>query len=104
MCVLYHIAEEIGNMGCNCCNSNDKLEKLFTFLGIDICYECKGRGRIEKRSERGCSCCERETVTCPECKGSEFLVEDDSILKTLIDCQDNQDSQDDSLSNIGLCD
>ena len=85
-------------MGCDCCKFNDKLEKLFTFLGVYICYECKGKGRIEK-----ITCCDRETITCPECKGNEFIIEEDSILKSLIDEQNNEEEHDDLLG-IGLCD
>lgn len=86
-------------MGCDCCKSSGKLEKLFTFLGIHLCYECGGSGRTRARLERDCSCCERETTTCPECKGAEFLVEEDSMLRSLIDT-----NSDDEFSGVGLCD
>ena len=66
--------------GCNCCKSGDKLNKLFTFLGLYICFKCKGTGRVKKEN----CCCDVEIITCPECGGDEFMVEEDSILKTLI--------------------
>jgi DnaJ-class molecular chaperone len=85
-------------MGCDSCKSNEKLDKLFSFLGIYICCKCKGRGRIEENTYT-CSCCRAETITCPECKGEEFIVEEHSILKSLVE-RDQDDDQDDT----GLCD
>ena len=84
-------------MGFDSCKSSDKLEKLFILLGINICWKCKGVGRIEEVS---CSCCSSEITTCPECDGNEFIIEDDSILKSLIDNRNNEEED----SSIGLCD
>jgi hypothetical protein len=84
----------------NCCSSSensDKLEKLFTFLGIHICYECKGKGTVK---EIVCQCCEINTITCPECKGEEFIIDDESILKSLIPTSETEHEE----FGIGLCD
>ena len=83
-------------MGCDSCKSMDKLDKLLSFLGISLCYKCKGKGRVELVT---CSCCQSEITTCPECEGHEFIVEEDSILKSLLDLDDEADS-----GGIGLCD
>ena len=84
----------------SCCSSSensDKLERLFLFLGIHICYECKGKGTVK---EVVCQCCEINTITCPECKGEEFIIDDESILKTLL--PETPDPLDDF--GVGLCD
>lgn len=80
-------------MGCDSCKSMDKLDKLLSFLGVSLCYKCSGRGRVEVII----CCCERETITCPECDGLEFTIEEDSILKPLL-------GSDDTLEELGLCD
>lgn len=79
--------------------SSRKLEKLLSFLGVTLCYKCRGKGRIEERAHNGCSCCDREITTCPECKGDEFIIEEHSIFKSLTNSDEDETSH-----NVGLCD
>ena len=82
-------------MSCNP-ETSEKLEKLLDFLGIDLCWNCKGKKRIKHTI---CSCCEPEVISCPECKGEGFLVHEYSLLKNFL-----ATDEDDEIEGIGLCD
>lgn len=81
-------------MSCNP-DTSDKLEKLLDFLGLRLCWNCKGEKRIKHTI---CSCCEAEVITCPDCKGEGFTVDEYSPLKNMLT------PDEDDFEGVGLCD
>lgn len=82
--------------------TSQKLEKFLAFLGIYLCRECGGKGRITRTT---CSCCAPEIETCPDCKGEEFMFEEYSPLKSLFEqARDQEADQEPVTDGVGLCD
>lgn len=64
----------------SCCDNKKLLKNLLEYLGMYVCYDCKGTGVVTYESCK-CGCCGTEMHTCTHCKGERFVLEDESILK-----------------------